>query len=252
MSKDSEEGVKGGVSQLVGNPQLFPGYIILSLIPWFSSMAKSWMGAWQWGYNIHIQDNIQQFTGLRMIGLVWFWGDVACPWRKCIGIHEIKCTQPHPPHYIMWLLCTTRYEIKICWRKWREGSRPTNKDSSEDHTHERKKQWYCHSEINDINTPTVNTWGMVPDRNNSCFTSTRSWCCEQRTALLLPQECSGFQPSDGHYKRGLQNTLLGTAPHMSTDVTTCDQISQAFPVHTCILHKRLKTWRRGRPGNEAR
>jgi len=77
--------------------------------------------------------------------------------------------------------------------------------------------------------------GMVPDRNNSCFTSTCPWYCEQRTAWLLPCECSGFQPSDGHYKKGLRNTLLGTTPHMSTDVTTCDQISQAFPVRTCIL-----------------
>jgi len=38
LHMSSEEGVKGGVSQLVGNPQLFPGYIILSLIPWFSGM----------------------------------------------------------------------------------------------------------------------------------------------------------------------------------------------------------------------
>lgn len=143
MSKDSEEGVKGGVSQLVGNPQLFPGYIILSLIPWFSSMRMKWRKAgWEPGNGATTFTYKTIYSSLILVwewsGLVWFWGDVACPWRKCIGIQEIKCTQPHPPHYIMWLLCTTRYEIKICWRKWREGSRPTNKDSSEDHTHERR------------------------------------------------------------------------------------------------------------------
>jgi len=72
--------------------------------------------------------------------------------------------------------------------------------------------------------------------------------------LLLPCKLSGFQPSDGHYKKGLWILHWTLAfPHVSTvclyDITTCDQTSQTFPICICILQL-IKTG--GRKGLETR
>ena len=89
----------------------------------------------------------------------------------------------------------------------------------------------------------VHTGGVVPDCNNSSFTSTNPWHCEQWMVLVLPWERSGLH--------ALWRTLQGTplrfyqAPspcvcHLSTNITACDQVSQAFP--SILAHcKRSKT-----------
>jgi len=55
-------------------------------------------------------------------------------------------------------------------------------------------------------------------------------------------------------KPGFQDSSLGTAPSVSTHclpyVTAREQISQAFPLHICVLQV-IKYWRWEHPGNEA-
>ena len=48
----------------------------------------------------------------------------------------------------------------------------------------------------------VDTRGVVPNHNNSCFALTRPWHREQQTVLLLSCKISGFR----HYKKGLSDT----------------------------------------------
>ena len=63
-----------------------------------------------------------------------------------------------------------------------------------------------------------------------------------------------LQPSDWLCKNGLQDSSLGNAFHVSTlsltDITTHDQISQAFLLHICILQA-IKYWKWEQPGNKA-
>ena len=79
---------------------------------------------------------------------------------------------------------------------------------------------------------------------------------------MRPQTTSSFGaalwmlqlPALGHYKKGLWDPSPGTALFAPTihlpDITTCDQLSQAFPLRIYILHM-IKDWRWQRPGNEA-
>lgn len=49
--------------------------------------------------------------------------------------------------------------------------------------------------------------------NNSHFVLTCSWCHgEKMVLLMLSCEQSGIQPLDRHYKKGLSDSLSGTAP----------------------------------------
>jgi len=61
---------------------------------------------------------------------------------------------------------------------------------------------------------------------------------------MLPCKRSGLQPSDCHFNKDLHDSLSGTTPVVSSfclhDITTCDQISQAFPLH--ILHTASTQW----------
>ena len=63
-----------------------------------------------------------------------------------------------------------------------------------------------------------------------------------------------LQPSDWQYKKGLQDSLLGITPQVSTiclpDVIIHDQISQAFPLYIYILQV-IKYWRWEQSGNKA-
>ena len=63
---------------------------------------------------------------------------------------------------------------------------------------------------------------------------------------MLPCQHSGFQPLDSYvlWHHPLCVDLL------PINVTTCDQISQAFPLHICTLQA-IKYWRWKQPGNEA-
>ena len=53
----------------------------------------------------------------------------------------------------------------------------------------------------------VDTWGTVPDCNNSNFALTHPWHCEQWTALMLP--CEHWPPALN--RKGLGDSLSGTA-----------------------------------------
>ena len=70
--------------------------------------------------------------------------------------------------------------------------------------------------------------------------------CVWMVYSLVPDR-SYLQPVIGHYKVD--------TPRVSTiclsDITTCDQISQAFPLRICILQV-IKEWRWERPGNTVR
>lgn len=88
----------------------------------------------------------------------------------------------------------------------------------------------------------VDTWGVVIiiNCNISCFVSTCPWHHEQQTVLY------GSQPSDRHYKKG----FVGHCPPCGLpDITTCDWISQSFPLCTHILQL-VKDLKWELPGNE--
>jgi len=83
----------------------------------------------------------------------------------------------------------------------------------------------------------VDTWGVVPGHNNSCFVPTSPLVLQTMNCI---DNDLGLQPCDRHCKKGLRDPLLGTtALRVSTiclpDIITHDQISQAFPLCICIL-----------------
>jgi len=65
---------------------------------------------------------------------------------------------------------------------------------------------------------------------------------EQRTVLMLPYECSALQALRWMYIIRASRFFVGHHPPSVYNLTTYDQISQAFPLHICILTaKRSKT-----------
>ena len=76
----------------------------------------------------------------------------------------------------------------------------------------------------------ISCWN-VPDIVNDDW----YWCCLANTLASSRQT--------DKYKKELQDSSLGTAPHVSTlCLTACDQIYQTFPFHICILQA-IKYWR---------
>jgi len=74
--------------------------------------------------------------------------------------------------------------------------------------------------------------------------------CIHKAASILFVVCN----ARGLVNAKLELLWLDTGPHVSTvclaDVITHEQISQAFPLHICILQA-IKYWRWEQPGNEA-
>jgi len=92
----------------------------------------------------------------------------------------------------------------------------------------RGKAWEISSHPVKSGRQMVDTRGAVPDSSNCRFVSNCPWRYERQMVLW-----------------GLQDSSSGTTPRVSTfclpDVTTCDQISQAFPLRICMYCKRSNT-----------
>ena len=79
------------------------------------------------------------------------------------------------------------------------------------------KAWEIWSHAMPSGRQKVDTWGAVLSYNNSCFVLNHPWCHEQQTVIdaVLLMLCL-LQPSDWQYKKGLQDSLLGITPRLST------------------------------------
>ena len=187
MSKDSEEGVKGGVSQLVWNPQLFPEYIILSLIPWFSGMQMKWRKVgWEPGNGATTFTYKTIYSSLILVWewsrLVWVWGPLEEEYRNpsnkmypaITHIHPIILCGCYVPQGMRSkdLLEEVEGEISSPKRWLLRGSYPW-----------KEPEYYYGRAPSPMCLLLVYWCHLSQSGNNSCFTSTRPWCCEQRTAL---------------------------------------------------------------------
>ena len=95
----------------------------------------------------------------------------------------------------------------------------------------RGRAWEIWSHVGMSGRQAVDTWGVVPDHNNSCFTLTHCWCHKQQCCCCLKNFLASSLRTDTTWK-GFDILCWAWPPCVSTvclpKVTAHYQISQAF------------------------
>jgi len=104
----------------------------------------------------------------------------------------------------------------------------------------------------------IDTWGLVFDRNNSCFAFTRLRRHERRTVLILSCECSGLDNT----RKGWPGLIIQERASRFAPPAMCLPFVYLTPPHMtksprpspsifAYCKSAIKYWRRERPRNEA-